>query len=306
MSFAQRLDAAIDEKRSCCIVGLDPDVTKMPPVMTGGLHEGSATESAAAAIQRFNTLVIDSIHDLVPAVKPQIAFYERYGADGIRALEHTVAHARRRGLMVIMDAKRGDIGSTSTAYADAFLDRQGGSRLASDALTVNPYLGLDTVSTFAETAAANDAGIFVLLKTSNPGSKDIQDLECADGRRVFEHLADRLGALAAAIGDGFEIGVVIGGTYPEHAVTVRKQLPTAIFLVPGFGAQGGDVTRAALFTGSGGRALFSSSRAVLYPHLYGDAAGSQPPPTVDILAAAIRDATRSFVATIERGVGGGR
>ena len=172
-------------------------------------------------------------------IKPQAAFFELLGPDGMVVLADLSREAMALGLMVVMDAKRGDIGSTSTAYARAWLGPEAG--FASDALTINPFLGIDTLEPFITTAAERGAGLFILTRTSNPGSADIQGITAEDGRPVFHHLANRLNPLMEAhLGShGFsDLGVVAGATWPEEAALLRRLMPSALFLVPGFGAQG--------------------------------------------------------------------
>ncbi len=224
--------------------------------------------ATAEAVERFCVAVLDRLVDKVAVVKPQAAFFERLGWPGMRALEAVIAAARERGLLVLLDAKRGDIGSTAQAYADAWL---AGDR--ADALTVNPYLGLDSLEPFVKAAEASHGGVFVLVRTSNPGARDLQGLR-SDGRRVFERLAEALAPLVercVAPRTGWSsLGLVVGATWPEESRRVRALLPRALFLVPGYGAQGASArdALAGFAAGPGGRlegGIVNSSRALLFP-----------------------------------------
>jgi orotidine-5'-phosphate decarboxylase len=209
--------------------------------------------------------VIDAVAPLVPIVKPQLACFEALGPHGMTALADVIAHARAAGLLVLADGKRGDIGSTAEAYAAGWL----AGPWAADALTVNPYLGLDSIEPFVTTAADRGAGIFVLVKTSNPGSKDFQDLT-SDGRTIYAHVADGVEALAArtAAGDTYgAVGAVVGATWPKQLDDLRAAMLHAWILVPGFGRQGGraaDVRGA--FHGDGLGAIVVSARDVIFAH----------------------------------------
>lgn len=295
-------DVIIDRVRATltpCIVGIDPDVAKMPAEFLAELGPPDSTDTVtgAAAVERFSAEIIEAVHDLVPAVKPQAAYFERYGSAGLAALERTVELARRRGLSVILDAKRGDIGATAEAYAAAYLARLPPRSLECDALTVNPYLGFDSLEPFFEVCARDGKGVFVLVRTSNPGSKDLQD-RVMGGGLLFEAVGELIAPRAATLvgRSGFSaIGAVVGGTEPHHARVIRKLLPHSIFLVPGFGAQGGDPSRVREYCDRDGLgALFSSSRAVIYPHLYSGARWSR---------GAIRQATLGFIKAIRSALG---
>jgi orotidine-5'-phosphate decarboxylase len=206
--------------------------------------------------------IVDAVADVAAAVKPQSAFFEAHGAEGVRAFWDACAYARDAGLVVIADAKRGDIGSTARAYAEAFR--------GADAVTVNPYLGTDSVEPFLRVCREAGTGIFCLVKTSNPGSADVQDARLADGRRVWEQVAELVGGWGADLMGGHglsSVGAVVGATFPAELAEARRLLPRAPFLVPGIGAQGGtpeDV--AAAFTASPASALVSASRSVIYAY----------------------------------------
>jgi orotidine-5'-phosphate decarboxylase len=225
----------------------------------------------AAAVQAFCLAVLDRLAGRVAIVKPQIAFFERLGWRGMRALDGVVAAARERDLLVLLDAKRSDIGSTARGYAEAYLGS--GAVLAVDALTVNPYLGLDTLEPFVKAAGEAGAGVFVLVKTSNPGSEDLQDLSVG-GSPLYERVAESLAGIAERM-TGPEtgwssLGAVVGATYPELHQRIRELLPRALFLVPGYGAQGGGASDAVagFVAGPAGRlegGLVNSSRGILFP-----------------------------------------
>jgi orotidine-5'-phosphate decarboxylase len=259
------------------VVGLDPDLGRMPPCVLPDLPDEAGDPAAAArSVTDFNRAIIDAVADLVPAVKPQVAFYERLGLDGLEAYAATIEHAHRRGLLVIGDVKRGDIGSTAAAYAEGHLGEPppatGRSGLTADAVTVNPYLGRDGVAPFIECASRHGRGLFVLVKTSNPSSGELQDLAVAgDGghrtlHEVVASLVARWGTEAGVGASGYSpVGAVVGATYPDHARRLRRLMPHAIFLVPGYGAQGGGAADVVpCFDRRGLGAVVSASRSVLY------------------------------------------
>jgi orotidine-5'-phosphate decarboxylase len=253
-----------------CVVGIDPSLERMPrafrtsyDVDDGGLRAG------AAAIADFSKIVVDAVHDLVPAVKLQSAYYEAWGVEGVAALAASVAYARQRGLAVILDAKRNDIAETAAAYAQAYLGKKGrAGALDVDLLTLTPYLGRDGLLPFFDASRENGKGVFVCVKTSNPGSADLQDL-AAGGRPVYEHVAELLAPYAERDRgeEGYSwIGAVVGATFPESARRLRSKLPFSIFLTPGYGAQGADASAlASFFNPDGLGALISASRSVTYP-----------------------------------------
>jgi len=262
-SFATRLAAAITTRRTPACIGLDPRRESLPPA----LDAGSATDprTLGAIFARFCCEVIDVVAPLVPIVKPQLACFEALGPHGMTALADVIAHAHAKNLLVLADGKRGDIGSTAEAYADGWL----AGPWAADALTVNPYLGLDSVEPFVKTAADRGAGIFILVKTSNPGSKDFQDLH-ADGRTLYEHVAagvETLAARTAAGGTYGAVGAVVGATWPRQLDELRAAMPHTWILVPGFGKQGGRAAdvRGAFHTDGLG-ALVVSARDVIFAH----------------------------------------
>lgn len=231
---------------------------------------GETLEGAAAAIFEFNKGIVDAIYDLVPAVKPQIAMYEQFGIAGMAAFKDTVDYCKEKGLIVIGDAKRGDIGSTSAAYAVAHLGKvQVGSKSYSafdeDFVTVNPYLGSDGVNPFIDVCKEEDKGIFILVKTSNPSSGEFQD-KVFEGRPLYELVAEKVAEWGSECMDGTysNVGCVIGATYPEMGKVLRKIMPHAYILVPGYGAQGGTAKDlAAYFNEDGLGAIVNSSRGII-------------------------------------------
>jgi orotidine-5'-phosphate decarboxylase len=262
--FADRLTEAIRTKDSRCIVGLDPRIDQMP--------EFVRAHGTYAAITAFHELVIDAVADLVPAVKPQLAFFEQYGVLGMQAFDNTVRVAKQHGLLVIADGKRNDISSTAEAYANAYLGAAGAGGDAGfdcDALTATPYLGRDSLVPFVEACEKHGKGLFVVLKTSNPGSRDFEDQLLAEsGRPLYEKIAGVLNELGAGlVGEsGYSsVGAVIGATFPEEGRRLRSLMPKALILVPGYGAQGGSAEAAAeCFNEDGLGAIVSSSRGITY------------------------------------------
>lgn len=287
--FADLLVENIRAKDSRCIVGLDPRIDHMPGFI--------ARESACAAITEFHELVLEAAADLVPAVKPQLAFFEQYGVAGIQAFENTVRAAKRRGLLVIADGKRNDISSTAEAYANGYL---GPSGFDCDALTVTPYLGRDSLVPFVDACRRHSRGLFVVLKTSNPGSKDFQDQPLVENRRpLYEKIAGVLNELGGElVGEsGYSsIGAVIGATFPEEGRRLRALMPKALILVPGYGAQGGSAKAAAeCFNDDGLGAIVSSSRGTTYA--FGD-----PNISRDAFVQSVRENTRRMIDEVNAAV----
>ncbi|MGV2827437.1 orotidine-5'-phosphate decarboxylase [Myxosarcina sp. GI1(2024)] len=274
--FIDRLIEQIRVKNTPCIVGLDPALAKMPQwfLTRHQIDNHSNIAECAEAIYQYNLLVLDAIADLVPAVKPQSAYYELFGSEGFRALEKTIMAARQRGLLVILDVKRGDIAATAEAYARSYFPSQPAPPLEADAITIVPYLGADCLEPFIQQALIWGKGIFVCVKTSNPGGAVVQDCSVGD-RLLYEIVGDLVRVEAAkSLGtNGYSsIGAVVGATHPDAARRLRSQLPQSFFLVPGVGAQGGSKAGIqACFNSDGLGAIISSSRAIMYPHLYGKA-----------------------------------
>jgi orotidine-5'-phosphate decarboxylase len=268
MHFADRLAAAVRRCVNPVLVGLDPRLENLPQGLVAGLAPRDY-QAAAGAYLAFCRGVIDVVAPLVPAVKPQAAFFEELGPAGMTALAETIAYARDKGLLVILDGKRNDIADTALAYARAYLGAPPASAWGADALTVSPYLGDDSLTPFVDSCLSHGAGIFILVKTSNPGSGLFQDL-VADGRPLYRHVGARVETLARqTAGDcGYgAVGAVVGATYPEQLAQLRSEMPQAWFLVPGFGAQGGgakDVAGAFDADGLGG--LVNNSRGIIFAH----------------------------------------
>jgi len=261
--FADRLLQACKTRGAPVCVGLDPVLEKLPAAIDRA--------DPAAAIEAFSLGVIDAVADVVPAVKPQAACYERYGAPGMAVYHRVVKYAKDAGLIVVGDAKRGDIGTSSAHYAAGLLAGEGGC----DTLTVNGYLGGDGIEPFQQVAAAEGKGLFVLVRTSNPGGDAIQSLELKDGRTVAEAVGDvvaQLGSRCVGESGYSNVGMVVGATKPVDARRLRERYPQQLFLVPGFGAQGGsaeDVT--ACFKSDGTGALITASRSVIFAFDSGEA-----------------------------------
>ncbi len=279
--FADRLIEAVKKKGNPICVGLDPRLEQIPSqIKEKALKSGgSPTKAAAEAVLEFNKGIIDVVADLVPVVKPQIAFYEIFGHDGIWAYQETLKYAKSKGLITIADAKRNDIGSTAEAYARAFLGEvelfEGDQEVVmpmfdADSLTVNAYLGWDGIKPFVEEGAKYGKGIFALVKTSNPSGADLQDLELKEGGRIYEVM----GGLMDSWGDdhvgesGYSlVGAVVGATYPAQAAELRKIMPKSIFLVPGYGAQGGGAEGVKpCFNKDGLGAIVNSSRGIIFAY----------------------------------------
>lgn len=259
-NFADKLAGAIREKNSRVVVGLDPRLDSLPEEFQRGTKRD--IEKAGKAILDFNAEIISLVRPHAVAVKPQIAFYEKLGPHGLLAYFATCMHARKQGLIVIGDVKRGDVPDTAAAYAEAHF-----VSFPCDAITVNPFFGSDGMEPFLQAARKNGGGLFVLVKTSNPRSGEIQDLP-VEGKPLYLHLAAKVAAWGEDIrgGSGYSaVGAVVGATHPRQAAEIRAALPQAFFLVPGYGAQG--ATAADLkpcFNTDGLGAVVNSSRGIIY------------------------------------------
>ena len=235
----------IKEKRNCTVIGLDPRYETIPNIVKNKYPQ--TLEGIADAIIEYNKALIDEVYDIIPAIKPNIAFYETYGEPGIKAFKETCKYAKAKDMVVIADMKRGDIGPTAKAYSNASIGKtQIGENLQSiydiDFITVNPYLGIDGIEPFIEDCKNYGKGIFVLVKTSNKSSGEIQDLETKDGEKIYEKVAkyvDKWGKDLIGENGYSSIAAVVGATYPEELKTLRKLIPNTYFLIPGYGAQGG-------------------------------------------------------------------
>ena len=267
-----QLVANIKKTGAPIVVGLDPMLNYIPEqVQKKAFAEyGETLEGAAEAIWQFNKEIVDKTYDLIPAVKPQIAMYEQFGLPGLAAFKKTVDYCKEKGLVVIGDFKRGDIGSTSAAYAVGHIGKvKVGSKTYApfdeDFVTVNPYLGSDGVNPFLDVCKEEKKGIFVLVKTSNPSSGEFQDQKI-DGRPLYELVGEKVAAWGSEVmGDEYSyVGAVVGATYPEMGKVLRKVMPKAYILVPGYGAQGGkgkDLVH--FFNEDGLGAIVNSSRGII-------------------------------------------
>jgi len=282
--FVDRLLEAIQRKGSEVCVGIDPIYEMLPDAIAGDATKRDANDLDACldAIHDFCRAVLETVAPLVPVVKFQSAYFEKYLWEGVEAYYELVQEAKDLGLLVIGDVKRGDIGSTSEAYAAAHLSDlpfpQAEHVTTPDAITINPMLGLDAIDPFLKVAKETGKGLFLLVRTSNPGSADFQDMKLADGRTWSEQLADRLQPLSRESGlagsSGWSnLGAVVGATQPHTMRSLRERLPNSIFLLPGYGTQGGgaEMTRTAFRDGRG--AIVSASRSILYPKQEANAAG---------------------------------
>ena len=267
-----KLNSLIKKTEAPVCVGLDPTLALIPPAILDKDYNqrGKTLEAAAEALWEFNKTIIDSIYDLIPAVKPQSAMYEQFGIPGLEVFKKTIDYCHQKGLVVIGDVKRGDIGSTSAAYASAHLGKVelGGTYVYpfdEDFSTVNPYLGTDGIKPFLDVCSKEGKGIFVLVKTSNPSSGEFQD-RLVDGRPLYELVADKVNEWGAGLmEDGYsEVGAVVGATYPEIGRTLRKLMPRTCLLVPGYGAQGGKAEDLKdYFNEDGLGAIVNSSRGII-------------------------------------------
>ncbi len=274
--FADRLLDAIARKGCPICVGIDPIYDMLPDAVAGesGKRDPHDLDRCIDSIFAFTTKVLEIVASLVPVVKFQSAYFEKYLWEGVQSYYELIQEAREMGLIVIGDVKRGDIGSTSDAYAAAHLADLDFTQLdetsTPDAITINPMLGIDTLAPFVNAAREFDKGLFVLVRTSNPGSSVTQDVRLADGRTWSEMLADSLQPQAEACGIGSQgfsrLGAVVGATQTQTMTSLRNRIPNSIFLLPGYGTQGatGEMTRAAFTNGKG--AIVSASRSILYAH----------------------------------------
>ena len=275
-NFADCLVRKIDELENPTVVGLDTKLDYIPQHIKDyaeSLFPEEPTKATAKAIWLFNKEIIDHTYDIAPAIKIQYAYYEMYGVDAIKTMLLTVRYAQRKGMLVIGDCKRNDIGSTATAYAEAVIGKtdillnDSMEMSGLDACTVNCYLGIDGVKPFIDVAKRDGKGIFCLVKTSNPSAGDFQDLELASGGKLYESVAVKVSEWGEELigEEGFSsVGAVIGATYPEQAVGLRKIMPNAFMLIPGYGAQGAGADEAvASFTAYGKGGIVNASRSIM-------------------------------------------
>lgn len=305
-AFSDRLIAAIRAKGSPCVVGLDPRLETMPRFLVEAAAGMPRDEAAYAILAGFGRVVVEAVAEHVPAVKLQSAFYELLGVPGLRALLETVRVARAAGLLVIVDAKRGDIASTAAAYAEAFLgelDWRGETieTIGADCATVSPFLGRDSLEPWVEVCRRRGTGMLVLVRTSNHGSADVQGLRLEGGGSVDERVA----SMVEELGEGLigaagysSVGAVVGATFPAEAARLRQLMPRTIFLLPGYGAQGGGAEGlAACFDREGLGALVSASRSVTSPR------GGEAAASAEAYRALVRASVRGMVADVNAVLG---
>lgn len=275
-NFSDELVRKIAVMENPTVLGLDPKLDYIPDFIkeyAEQIFPEEAAKATAKALWLFNKAIIDATCDIVPAVKVQYAYYEMYGIEALKTMLLTIRYAQKKGMLVISDAKRNDIGSTATAYAEGILgntDLLLGENMpmtGSDAVTVNPYLGIDGVKPFIDVAKREGKGVFCLVRTSNPSAGDFQDLKLGDGRMVYEAVAAKVNEWGEELigEEGFSsLGAVVGATWPEQAVQLRKAMPKAIILVPGYGAQGASADDAvASFTADGKGSIVNASRSIM-------------------------------------------
>jgi orotidine-5'-phosphate decarboxylase len=292
-SLSARLAAAIRAKRTPVVVGLDPRWESLPDTLRHAADETAAGKAAAYA--RFCRDVIDVVAPLIAAVKPQVAFFEELGPLGLTSLATVIAYARQHGLLVIVDAKRSDIGSTAAAYAAVYFGKE--AAWPADALTVSPYLGDDSLAPFVDAARQNGGGLFVLVKTSNPGGGQFQDL-VSEGKPLYRHVAAHVERLAAedAGPTGYgSVGAVVGATYPAQLAELRSAMPHAWLLIPGYGSQGATAKDvAAGFDASGLGAIVNNSRGIIFAHTRKEYAHFGP----DRWQSAVEVATKDMITAL--------
>ena len=267
--FTDKLIEKVTKCRNHTVVGLDPRLDYIPKYITDKLSQGKPLEKNAELISEaffsFNKEIIDNIYDIVPAVKPQIAFYEQYGSAGFECWLRTCEYARSKGLLVVGDVKRGDIGSTAEAYSDFYLGNNEWSA-ATDCITINPYLGTDSIMPFIKDCEKNGKGIYILVKTSNKSSIDLQDLD-SGGKKIYEHVAELVVKLGEGLSGSYgysSVGAVVGATFRGDGIRLRELMKRVYFLVPGYGAQGGTAEDVAVcFNEDGLGAVVNSSRGII-------------------------------------------
>lgn len=274
-NFADQLVEKIRIMKNPTVMGLDPVLDYVPDHIIAESTQRYADPSKASsqAILEFNKALIDATSDIIPAVKPQFAYYEMYGVNGIKALVETIDYAKSKGMLVIADAKRNDIGSTAQAYATSILgkttlsDGQQKEMFGADAVTLNGYLGIDGIEPFISLAKSFGKGMFILVHTSNPSSVQIQELELKEGRLLYEAVAEQVtdwGSTLVGKHGYSSVGAVVGATWPEQAKKLREIMPNTFFLVPGYGAQGGDAqTVKSCFDKNGDGAIVNASRSLM-------------------------------------------
>ena len=274
MNIMEKLAARISEMKNPTVAGLDTRIEYLPEsfvkeIMPEGIR---SFEDAAEAIYQYNVRLVDALCDIVPAVKAQAAYYEMYGPAGVKAFDRTMRYAASKGMIVMADIKRNDIGATAGCYASAYIGRTDmpygkDQAFTADIATINPYLGVDGIKPFTDACAENGTGMFVLVKTSNPSSGQLQDMKFEDGRTLYEAVADLVEEWGeASRGEtGYSaVGAVVGATYPQQGTALRARMPHTFFLVPGYGAQGATgADIAGCFDGNGSGAIVNASRSIL-------------------------------------------
>ncbi len=301
------LISKIKKKGNPSVAGLDPKLEYVPEyiIRESFQNHGKNLKGAAEAIYTFNKGLIDALCDVVPAVKPQSAYYEMYGYAGIETLYKTIQYAKSKGMYVLLDGKRNDIGATSEAYATAYLGNTGigenvfETAFGADSLTVNGYLGSDGIVPFLKQCKEHQKSIFVLVKTSNPSSGELQDMKLENGQTVFEKMAllvDEWGKQSVGESGYTDVGAVVGATYPEEAKKLRKLIPNTYFLVPGYGAQGGKAQDVAnSFNDDGLGAIVNSSRGIMCAYKKGDYKDEEYAAAARDEAIRMRDEIVSFI-----------
>ena len=274
-NFADRITERITALSNPTVMGLDPLAEYIPEEMLAywGKQVEDKSMATSMAIYDFNRMLIDATFDIIPAVKPQFAYYEMYGVHGMEALRRTIAYAKEKGMLVIADAKRNDIGSTALAYANAIIgetelwDHTTAAMNDADAVTLNAYLGIDGIKPFIDVAKSRGKGMYILVRTSNPSAGDFQDLTMEDGHTLYEKVAMKVAAWGEdLIGEsGYSsVGAVVGATWPQQAAALRQIMPKTLILVPGYGAQGGSADSAAVnFDADGNGAIINASRSLM-------------------------------------------
>ena len=271
MNAIDKLIEKIKETNNPTVMGLDPRYDMIPEVVRKKYTND--LEGISKAILEYNKELIDNTYDIIPAIKPQLAFYEMFGIEGMKAFKETCKYAKEKGMIVIADAKRGDIGSTAKGYSNAYL---GQTPIAEekisvfdniDFITVNPYLGVDSIKPFVEDCAEYGKGIFVLVKTSNPSSGELQDLKLENGETVYEHVANLVEEWGEELRGKYgysSVSAVVGATYPQQLKGIREKAPHTYFLIPGYGAQGGKANDIALgFDSNGLGGIVNASRSLM-------------------------------------------
>ena len=271
MNAIDNLIEKIKETGNPTVMGLDPRYDMIPEIVRN--KYSNDLEGISKAILEYNKELIDNTYDIVPAIKPQLAFYEMFGIEGMKAFKETCKYAKEKGMIVIADAKRGDIGSTAKGYSNAYLGQtpMGENKIEVfeniDFLTVNPYLGVDSITPFVEDCIKYDKGIFVLVKTSNPSSGELQDLKLENGKTVYEHVASLVEKWGEELRGKYgysSVAAVVGATYPEQLKEIREKAPHTYFLIPGYGAQGGKAEDIALgFDNNGFGGIVNASRSLM-------------------------------------------